>query len=344
MIQLKKFSPGEWRVIFSYNPEIVEKIRTIPGRKWISEKKYWIIPDSPDLMNKLSSLFGKEAIHIEIKENLHFDILRKELVARGYSPKTIKAYINNNEQFIEYIHKSVENISNQDIRNYIVYMAEERQLSKSSLNIVINALKFFYGEVLKYNFIYDIKRPRRDKKLPVVLSRDEVIRILSSIKNLKHKVLLMITYSSGLRVSEVIKLKLEDFNRERRLILIKSAKGRKDRYTILSDKAFDLLQIYCNEFKPDKWLFPGQSNDKHISTRTAQAIFEQAKEKAGIVQNVSIHSLRHSFATHLLESGTDLRYIQELLGHQSSKTTEIYTHVSNKVLGKIVSPLDTMEF
>lgn len=177
----------------------------------------------------------------------------------------------------------------------------------------------------------------------MILSKVEVFKILASIKNLKHKFLLMLTYASGLRVSEVVMLKMEDFDPVRKLILIKGAKGRKDRYTILSEVAFEVYKTYCEEFKPEKWLFPGALDREHISTRTAQAVFEQAKERANINKEVSIHSLRHSFATHLLEGGTDLRYIQELLGHQSSKTTEIYTHVSNRALGKIISPLDTMD-
>lgn len=152
----------------------------------------------------------------------------------------------------------------------------------------------------------------------------------------------MLIYSAGLRVSEVVKLKPEDIDTERGLIHIKGAKGRKDRYTILSDTTMETLGLYMNANNPEKWLFPGQKADSHITTRTVQKIFEDTVEQVGIRKGVSVHSLRHSFATHLLESGVDLRYIQELLGHKSSKTTEIYTHVSNKDLSKIKSPLDSI--
>ncbi|MGE5606450.1 MAG: tyrosine-type recombinase/integrase, partial [Bacteroidota bacterium] len=155
-------------------------------------------------------------------------------------------------------------------------------------------------------------------------------------------VILMLTYAAGLRVSEIASLKLEDIDCRRKIIHIKGAKGRKDRVTLLSEVAIKFLADYCMKFKPEKWLFMGAEPDKHLSIRTIQNIFEQAKEKAGIKKPVSVHSLRHSFATHLLESGTDLRYIQELLGHQSSKTTEIYTHVSSRSISTITSPLDTI--
>ena len=152
----------------------------------------------------------------------------------------------------------------------------------------------------------------------------------------------MLMYSAGLRVGEVVKLKIEDIEVKRKLIRVRDGKGRKDRYIVLSEIALRTFREYVDKYKPEKWLFPGQRKDKHISTRTVQAIFEKARDKAGIKKDATVHSLRHSFATHLLESGVDLRYIQELLGHKSSKTTEIYTHVSTKNLSKIKSPLDLM--
>jgi len=174
------------------------------------------------------------------------------------------------------------------------------------------------------------------------MSKEEITSILASIRNPKHTALLMLVYSAGLRVSEVAKLKPGDIDENRKLIHIRGAKGRKDRYTILSDKAVQAIRQYQNEYGLSIWLFPGQNRSKHITTRTAQAIFANACKDAGILKDVSIHSLRHSFATHLLEAGTDIRYIQELLGHKSTKTSEIYTHVSTKNLGRIRSPLDDM--
>lgn len=228
------------------------------------------------------------------------------------------------------------------MRDYLYYLAEKKDCSASTLNIAINALKFYYGEMLKRKFVYSIRRPKKDKKLPVVLSQEKVSKILSSVNNIKRKLILMLVYSAGLRVGEVVRLRVEDIDVKRRLIRVRSGKGRKDRYTILFEVALKTFKEYVEKYKPEKWLFPGQRKDRHISTRTVQAIFEKARNKAGIKKDVTVHSLRHSFATHLPESGVNLRYIQELLGHKHSKTTEIYTHVSTKNLSKIRSPLDLM--
>lgn len=213
------------------------------------------------------------------------------------------------------------------MKDYLSYIVGRREVSTSTLNIAINALKFYYGEVLKQGFVYDIKRPKKDKKLPVVLSQEEVTQIFSSVNNIKHKAILMLICSAGLRVSEVVKLRPEDVDTQRKLIHIRSAKGQKDRYTILSDVTMETLKIYIQTDTLKNRLFPGQKAGSHITTRTVQRIFEAAIKKAGINKDVSVHSLRHSFATHLLESGVDLRYIQELLGHKSSKTTERYIRI-----------------
>ena len=265
------------------------------------------------------------------------------MVSRKYSPKTIKAYIYYNRDFLEFTDKTSEYVTEGDIKNYLFHLAEEKQVVTSTLNSAINAMKFYYGTILKKNFIYELKRPRKDKKLPVVLSKEKVSKILSAVSNIKHRSILMLTYSAGLRVSEVVKLKPEDIDSDRKLILIKGAKGRKDRYTTLSNVALETLRTYYKSVKPKDWLFPGQKKGRHISTRTVEKVFEDVIKRVGIKKDVSVHSLRHSYATHLLEGGTDLRYIQELLGHKSSKTTEIYTHVSKKSIGKIISPLDNLE-
>ncbi|MCM8827609.1 MAG: tyrosine-type recombinase/integrase [Candidatus Omnitrophica bacterium] len=206
----------------------------------------------------------------------------------------------------------------------------------SRLNQDINAFKFYYGVMHKRKFVYEVKRPHKDRELPVVLSREEVAKILNSVNNIKHKAILMLVYSAGLMVSEVVKLKTEDIDSKRMLIHIKGSKGRKDRYTLLSEKALTILRRYWIEYRPQKWLFDGAKPERHISIRTAQKIFEHACKKAGIKRDVTVHRLRHSFATHLLESGTDLRYIQEILGHKHSKTTVIYTHVSTISEGGVV--------
>jgi len=285
--------------------------------------------------------FSDQKISLTLPEHT-FEDLRRELVSRKYSYKTVKGYLYYNRDFLNFIGKKPSEINDSDIKDYLLHLAEEKQSATSTLNQAINALRFYYGIMLKKKFLYEIKRPRKGKKLPIVLSKEEIANILSSADNVKHKAILMLIYSAGLRVGEVVKLKIEDIDSKRMLIHIKGAKGRKDRYTLLSETALEILRQYWRKYKPEKWLFGGVKEGRYLSTRTADKIFRNACEKAGIKKDVSLHTLRHSFATHLLEGGTDLRYIQELLGHTHSKTTEIYTHVSTKSLGKIMSPLDTL--
>ena len=192
------------------------------------------------------------------------------------------------------------------------------------------------------NICIDLERPKKEKKLPEILSKNEISKLLKAVKNLKHKAILYLVYSAGLRVGEVVKLKPTDIDRDRMLIHIIQGKGKKDRYTILSETALSILRQYVKVYKPEHWLFPGQHPDKHLTERSVQKVFDNARIDAKIRKDVSVHNLRHSFATHLLEGGVNLRYIQELLGHSSSKTTEIYTHVTQKNLSNIISPLDTI--
>lgn len=207
---------------------------------------------------------------------------------------------------------------------------------------VINAIKFFYEMILERpREYYHVERPRNERKLPVVLSGEEVREILIQVKNIKHKCLLMLIYSGGLRIGEALNLKPTDIDSKRMLIHIRTSKGNKDRYVTLSKHLLDILRIYYKAYKPKKWLFEGPNGNQY-SYRSSVNIFNRAVSKAGIKKQVSLHTLRHSFATHLLEDGTDLRIIQVLLGHNSSKTTEIYTHVSGAQLQKIKSPLDNL--
>jgi site-specific recombinase XerD len=266
--------------------------------------------------------------------------LETELRSRKYSPKTIRAYVLFNRAFCRIMHKTPEEASRTDIKGYLAHLAS-RDLSSSSMNLAISALKFFYTEVVKSGILNEQYRPRLDKKLPMVLSRPEIDAILANEKNPKHRLLLMLAYSSGLRVSEVIALKRGDIDLERKTIFIRAGKGRKDRYTILSERAARFIQDYCSLYDIDDWLFPGLPKSRHLSVRSAQNIFTRVLEKAGIAKPLSIHSLRHTFATHLLENGTDVRFIQGLLGHANLRSTERYTHVARRSLLKIQSPLDT---
>jgi site-specific recombinase XerD len=267
--------------------------------------------------------------------------LKVELRSRKYSMKTVNSYIHYNRDFCRTMQKGPLEVNADDIKAYLAYLDNSRDLSASSVNLAISALKFFYGSVLKLDIVGQQHRPRHDKRLPSVFSKTEVNLLLECEKNPKHRLLLMLAYSSGLRVSEVTALKKQDIDLSRKTIFIRSGKGRKDRFSVLSDRAAQFIKEYCLLYSIESWLFPGQPASQHLSIRAAQNIFDKAAQKAGISKNASIHSLRHSFATHLLESGTHLKYIQELLGHISIKTTERYTHVARRSALRIPSPLDS---
>jgi len=340
MIKVEK-DGNRIKVSFPYDPRYIAKIKIIKGYKWHPEDKYWSVPFSDRAVTKILSFFDTE--ELELDPSLCLESLKRDLLSRRCSSRTIKAYLYYNEDFLRFTRRSPMGVSNSDVRDYLCYLVEKRDVSASTLNVAINALKCYYGKVLKQGFIYEVERPKKDRKLPVVLNQGEISSILSVVSNLKHKVMLMLMYSAGLRVSEVVKLRLGDIDFQKKLIHIKGAKGRKDRYTILSDVAVETLQGYLKEYGASKYLFPSQDREKHLTTRSIEKIFSDACKKAGIKKDATVHSLRHSFATHLLESGVDLRYIQELLGHKSSKTTEVYTHVSNRELSKIKNPLDTLQ-
>lgn len=267
--------------------------------------------------------------------------LKIELSSRKYSAKTAESYIHYNRAFCRTMKKGPLDVNADDIKAYLACLDTSRDISASSVNLAISALKFFYDSVLKRDIVGRQRRPRHDKRLPVVFSKAEVNLLLECEKNPKHRLLLMLAYSSGLRVSEVTALKKEDIDLNRKTIFIRSGKGRKDRFTLLSDRAAQFIKEYCPLYSIESWLFPGQPASRHLSIRSAQNIFDKSVQKAGIFKNTSIHSLRHSFATHLLESGVNLKYIQELLGHVSIKTTERYTHVARRSALCIPSPLDS---
>jgi integrase/recombinase XerD len=271
-----------------------------------------------------------------------FEVLTQEMRLRNYSSKTIKAYKSCIRSLAEHFTpRHPRELTNEDIRRYLLHLIDEQRLAASTVNQVFNALRFLYIELYKRPFVIgSLPRPRKPMKLPVTLSQQEVLRILNAIGNEKHKVILTLIYSAGLRVGEAVRLKVGDIDSERGLIHVRHAKGMKDRFTILSEVLLPMLRDYYKQYRPEEYLFEGGPGRSHIAERSVQNVFARAVKEAGISKDVSVHSLRHSFATHLLEGGTDLRYIQELLGHSSSKTTEIYTHVSKRVLGKIVSPLD----
>ena len=236
-----------------------------------------------------------------------------------------------------------EEATREDIRGYLVQMASSGLVSAGYCRGARAALILLYETILKQpGEVADLPRMKRPQQLPIVLSREEVARLLKVTSNLKHKSLLMVAYSAGLRVGEVVRLKVSDVDSKRMQIRVTAGKGAKDRYTLLSETALQVLREYFRVYKPKDWLFPGKNPSNHLSERTAQEIFEHAKRKAGITKRATFHTLRHSFATHILEDGVDTRYIQELLGHGDIRTTERYTHVSQKAMRRIRSPLDSL--
>ncbi|MFZ3371647.1 MAG: tyrosine-type recombinase/integrase [Desulfitobacteriaceae bacterium] len=327
---------------FTYTVERVTKIKTIIGYRWNPENKYWTVPDTVENIERLFELFKDEQIFIQStcsSENIDTEskltqmgllLMKMEelLKLKGYSPETHKAYLGHIKRFMSFISVESQGISSQNIRQYLLDLLEKDK-SHAYVNQAVSSIKFLSIEVLqRRDIIIDLPRPKKEQKLPDILSRQEVSQILQSVKNPKHKAILMLTYSAGLRVGEVVRLKIDEVDSARMLIHVKQGKGRKDRFTILSEVALETLRTYAKNCSLKDWLFPGATLGNHLTERSAQKIFEVAREQAGVKKQVSIHSLRHSFATHLLEGGTDLRYIQEILGHKSSKTTEIYTHVT----------------
>lgn len=265
-----------------------------------------------------------------------------KLQVMRYSKNTVNTYVSMFEEFINYyIDVDLLSINENDIKAYLKHLVK-RNVSHSYQNQAINAIKFYYEIVLGLpNRYYYIDRPRKEDKLPIVLSVEEIKRIITSIENIKHKAIIMTIYSAGLRVSELLELKISDIQSDRKLILIRNAKGKKDRTTLLGNKTLEILREYYKEYKPKEYLFEGQNGGKYTST-SIQKILKRALNRAKIYKPVTIHTLRHSFATHLLEKGTNLRYIQALLGHASPKTTEIYTRVSTVDIEKIKNPIDNL--
>lgn len=283
-----------------------------------------------------------EPVAVATNLNLPVRYLEK-LKQRRYSENTIKTYVHYFHDFSAYFQKKkLDTITKEEINHYLLELIDKKNISTSQQNQRINAIKFYYEKVLGHNKEnYQIERPRKERKLPDVLSKEEIGAMLKATTNLKHKCLIALIYSCGLRRSEAINLKLEDIDSKRMMIKICGAKGKKDRYVQLSIGVLDLLRAYYKKEKPAKWLFEGQNGEKYSATSIFNDI-KRAAQKAEIKKRVYPHILRHSFATHHLEQGTDLRYIQEWLGHESSKTTEIYTHVSTNDFHKFKNPIDDM--
>ena len=341
-------------LLFDYDEDVIKLVKQIEGRKWSASNKFWHIPFFENYLEKLNLKFNSKLEFIEDIETKQESITVTKpsfpveyietLKLRNYSEPTIKTYRLHFRRFLKYYRSTkLTDITHEQIRQYLLYLVEEKKYSTSAQNQAINSIKFYYEKVLgKPVEKYYVTRPRKEKKLPEVLSEEEVTKILKQIKNLKHKCIIYLIYSAGLRLTEAVHLKISDFQSDRKQIFIRSAKGNKDRYVILSDIILEMLRDYYKIYKPKEWLFEGRQREQ-FNKRVIQRIFKNAVIRSGVNKPATIHTLRHSFATHLLEHGTDLRYVQHLLGHKNLKTTERYTHVSKNAIDKIKSPLDKLK-
>jgi integrase/recombinase XerD len=349
-------------VYFPNNAELKQRFKTLPDSKWSQTLKVWHIPDTPENRIKfkvdvqaipqnqtieLQAEQPKVALASTIPTNSITTTIyqyKSWLKSKRYSESTIKVYSEALYTFLLYFQdKHVSEISNDDLiifnNDYIL----KKQLSSTYQNQIVNAIKLFFAIIQNRSIdIQLIHRPKRPKTLPNVLSKAEVKIILNSVRNIKHKAMLSLIYSCGLRSGELLKLKFENIDSNRNLLIIKKAKGMKDRITPLSPKILEILREYYKAYSPKTFLFEGQVIGEKYSERSLQKVLKNVLANTPIKKPVTLHWLRHSYATHLLESGTDLRYIQELLGHNSSRTTEIYTHVSTKSIQNIISPFDTL--
>lgn len=330
-------------VFFEKDAALIARIKQLEGAKWSQTKKYWHLPDTAEnrIRFKIIAVENKIPNARIIKEIATFS---QWLKSKRYSANTIKTYCEALKWFLLFFErKNPAEITNMDVVFYNNEYILKNNLSYSYQNQTVNAIKLYFKTVQDRILDIDkVHRPKRAKVLPNVLSKEEVKLLLETPINVKHRMMLSMIYSCGLRCGELLALQPSNIDSKRNIILIKNAKGNKDRIVPLSLKILAMLREYYKLYKPEQFLFEGQVKGNAYDARSLQQVLKQAVGKAGIKKPVTLHWLRHSYATHLLESGTDLRYIQELLGHSSSKTTEIYTHVSMKSLQKIKSPFDDL--
>lgn len=357
VLALEKYKKQDVVTIrFSEINALLPYVQAFKGRKWSMEKQFWYVPLQEFDKQLFNETFEPIARITRIKPTQTFlksnsannaEIIKitqqyqNMLEIKRYSENTKKIYTCYFSDFVEkFSDRKLEEISTDEINNYILSLIREKHISPSQQNQRINAIKFYYEKIEGHlKEFYSIERPRKEHILPKVLSENEIITLLKATSNIKHKAILSTIYSGGLRRGEIIHLRLQDVNFDDKILYIRGAKGKKDRITLLSDANSIVLKKYLATYKPNYWLFEGQDRKMYSAESIAKVIKDSA-QKAGINKRVTPHMLRHSFATHLLEHGVDLRYIQTFLGHESSKTTEIYTHISKRSLANIKSPLD----
>ena len=349
------------KVYFVYSQAIVDQLKFVGYVRWNAYEHCWEVPMSDKSMAELKLIAQRNGLQYRYEVNdkqvvkpriprsnfANYRDCPDEYIARlkelRYSNNTLDTYKHMFEEFINYYNdKELDDITDGMIVDFLRYLVNERNISGSYQNQSINAIKFYFERVKGgARKIYSIERPRKEKFLPEVLSEEEVVQLLNATENLKHKAILMTIYSGGLRVSELTNLRIKDIDSNRMQIRVVQAKGKKDRYTLLGNTTLVILRKYVTEFKPQEWLFESYEGQRY-SSRSIQEILKKSVDKVGLKKKISVHTLRHSFATHLLEAGTDIRYIQSLLGHSSGKTTEIYTHITTKGFEQIKNPLDKL--
>jgi len=330
-------------IIFEKKTELIARVKLIEGSRWSQSLGVWHIPDTEE--NRLRLKLPLHSTTTPSEEGiLQIEKFKQWLLSKRYSPSTIKTYSEALKSFfIFFREKPIGEITNEDVIEYNNDYILKNNLSASYQNQIVNAIKLFFQTIRDTKMMVDkIHRPKRSKLLPNVLSKEEIKLILNAHSNIKHKMMLSLIYSCGLRCGELLALKPVHIDSKRNIVLLKNAKGKKDRIVPLSSLILEMLRDYYKIYKPKTYLFEGQNAGELYSEKSLQSVLKQALQKAKITKPVTLHWLRHSYATHLMESGTDLRYIQELLGHSSSKTTEIYTHVSTKSIQQIKSPFDDL--
>lgn len=296
---------------------------------------------------KISKVRSQQLIACPLspENGVAFQNFKAQLILRGLSQSTFRSYTGEFYKLLGLLkQRPVSTLEKKNVLAYLLWLIQEQGYSECHVNHAVNAIKFYFEKVEgRGREFYDLPRPKKPKKLPGVLAEEEVADLIKKTENLKHRALLMAAYSAGLRVSELVNLTIEDIDSKRMVMQLRDAKGKKDRVVPLSHRLLDTLREYYKAFRPKYYLFEGEQGGAY-SPRSAQAVLKEAKERAGIRKKGSVHLLRHSFATHLLESGTDIRYIQALLGHNSVQTTMRYTHVSRPKTDSIQSPLDKLRW
>ena len=335
-------------VMFDFDLSLKNDLRhRFPSAKWSATKKSWYLPDLPSVRKALK-LAPKNTVANNAKEihpvnqKAYLD-LHKQLTLKKYSLSTKRIYL------AEFLHLLkllddfyVGDLTPKRLKDYFLYCIQVEKMKERKMNGKINAIKFFFEQVLhRPKMFFDIPRPKKPLTLPKMLSKSEVKKLFKVTNNLKHKIALQLTYGMGLRVSEVVNLKLNDIDSKRMVVHVRGAKGKKDRYVPLPKSILPGLREYYIAYKPETYLLEGQYGGAYAKS-SLQQVFKKAMKKANIDKEIGIHGLRHSYATHLLESGADMRFIQELLGHNSIKTTQVYTKVTPRSISKIKSPLDSL--